>query len=410
MSAFLSIVVPVYNVAEYLASCVSSALAQDCGDIELILVDDGSSDGCAALCDKLALRDRERVRVIHKRNGGLADARNEGIALASAEYIAFLDADDFYFGGGCLARMISLLRRDIPDMLLFNYARFREGSPVSAGLINFPDVFFEGAAPGADSAAPPLSSSPPAGSPREAVTADDAFFSSPLPPYPAAPQEAERASLSRALKLTAAEGFCALVRAGAYRSSACFRAVRRELLEAPSPLRFEKGALSEDIEFSAALMKRAASVEVFDETLYGYRVRESSITKSVSAAHADDLIKIIGRLAADDDVPEGLEEAYRGYAAFQFCTLLINARLANERSRRELGASKKELPERGEYAAQKQALAERRRAVELQIKELSPLLKYAADSRSRAIKLCRSLLGLRATGALLTLYFKLFCK
>ena len=57
MSAFLSIVVPVYNVAEYLASCVSSALAQDCGDIELILVDDGSSDGCAALCDKLALRD-----------------------------------------------------------------------------------------------------------------------------------------------------------------------------------------------------------------------------------------------------------------------------------------------------------------------------------------------------------------
>lgn len=410
MPEFLSVIVPVYNVAEYLAGCVNSVLSQTGGETELVLVDDGSSDGSAALCDKLALRDEGRVRVIHKPNGGLADARNAGLALARGEYIAFLDADDFYFGGGRLERMLSLLRRDMPDMLLFNYARFRENSAVRAGLIAFPDIFFiNGKANGADSpAAAPQSRCVPDGS-REAVSASAEFFTAPLPPYIAAPQDAERASVAGALRLPAAEGFGPLVRAGAYLSSACFRAVRRELLEAPSPLRFEKGALSEDIEFSAALMKRAESIEVFDETLYGYRVRESSITKSVSDAHVDDLLKIISRLAADDDVPALLEEAYRGYAAFQFCTLLINARLAHERSGRELGASRKALTER-EYAERKKALAERRRAVELQIKELSPLLKYASDRRSKAIKLCRSLLGLRATGALLTLYFKLFCK
>ena len=89
----LSVVVPVYNVDAYLRVCVDSLLGQTFGDFELILVDDGSTDECAAICDEYVARD-ERVRVVHKENGGLSCARNAGMAVARAELLAFIDSDD----------------------------------------------------------------------------------------------------------------------------------------------------------------------------------------------------------------------------------------------------------------------------------------------------------------------------
>ena len=89
----ISVIVPIYNVEHWLAPCVDSLLAQDFTDYELILVDDGSPDRCPALCDAYAEKD-ERIRVIHKPNGGLSDARNSGIAVAKGTYIAFVDSDD----------------------------------------------------------------------------------------------------------------------------------------------------------------------------------------------------------------------------------------------------------------------------------------------------------------------------
>ena len=94
---FFSIIVPVYKVEKYLNQCVSSILEQDFKDFELILVDDGSPDGCPAICDELAITD-ERIKVIHKINGGLSDARNAGLAIASGDYVIFLDSDDFWEG------------------------------------------------------------------------------------------------------------------------------------------------------------------------------------------------------------------------------------------------------------------------------------------------------------------------
>lgn len=89
-----SVVIPVYGVEKYIHKCVDSVLKQSYGDIEVILVDDGSPDGCPAICDSYGARDA-RVRVIHKPNGGLSDARNAGIAAASGTYILLLDADDY---------------------------------------------------------------------------------------------------------------------------------------------------------------------------------------------------------------------------------------------------------------------------------------------------------------------------
>lgn len=90
----LSIIVPVYKVEQYIHKCVDSILNQTFTDFELILVDDGSPDNCGKICDEYAQRD-ERVRVIHKKNGGLSDARNFGLKEAKGKYISFIDSDDW---------------------------------------------------------------------------------------------------------------------------------------------------------------------------------------------------------------------------------------------------------------------------------------------------------------------------
>ena len=89
-----SIIVPIYRVEQYIERCVRSLREQTFGDIEIILVDDESPDACPALCDSYAKED-ERIRVIHKKNGGLSDARNAGLAIARGEYVIFVDSDDY---------------------------------------------------------------------------------------------------------------------------------------------------------------------------------------------------------------------------------------------------------------------------------------------------------------------------
>ena len=90
----ISIIVPVYKVEKYLDHCVSSLRNQSVHDIEIILVDDGSPDNCPTLCDAYAQQD-SRIKVIHKENGGVCSARNAGLDVASGEYIAFVDSDDY---------------------------------------------------------------------------------------------------------------------------------------------------------------------------------------------------------------------------------------------------------------------------------------------------------------------------
>ena len=91
----VSIVVPVYNVEDYLKYCVDSLINQSYKDIEIILVDDGSTDDSGRICDKYAQED-DRIRVLHIENGGLSNARNTGVKFASAEWIIFIDSDDYY--------------------------------------------------------------------------------------------------------------------------------------------------------------------------------------------------------------------------------------------------------------------------------------------------------------------------
>ena len=90
----ISIIVPVYNVEEYLPKCLDTILNQSFRDFEVILVNDGSKDNSGFICEKYAKKD-SRIRIIHKENGGLSSARNAGLDIAKGRYIGFIDSDDF---------------------------------------------------------------------------------------------------------------------------------------------------------------------------------------------------------------------------------------------------------------------------------------------------------------------------
>lgn len=92
-SPLISVIVPVYNVAEYLPECLDSIINQTYTNLEIILVDDGSTDECPKICDEYAEKDG-RIRVIHKKNGGLSDARNAGLDICTGEWVGFVDSDD----------------------------------------------------------------------------------------------------------------------------------------------------------------------------------------------------------------------------------------------------------------------------------------------------------------------------
>jgi len=93
-SDLISIIVPIHNVEKYLEECIKSLINQTYQNIEIILVEDGSPDNCGKICDEYAQKDA-RIKVIHKENGGLSDARNCGIEVATGKYITFVDSDDY---------------------------------------------------------------------------------------------------------------------------------------------------------------------------------------------------------------------------------------------------------------------------------------------------------------------------
>ena len=115
----ISIIVPIYNVEGYLDRCVKSLLEQTCSSLEILLVDDGSSDRCPEICDSWAKKD-SRIRVIHKLNGGLSDARNVGIEEAQGEYLLFVDSDDHIAEKACEV-LLKSAERNKADIVCCNF-------------------------------------------------------------------------------------------------------------------------------------------------------------------------------------------------------------------------------------------------------------------------------------------------
>ncbi|MBO5408376.1 MAG: glycosyltransferase family 2 protein [Clostridia bacterium] len=137
-----SVIVPVYNVEKYLGECVESVLAQTFPDFELILVDDGSTDTCPAICDNYQSQD-SRIRVIHQENKGLAGARQTGIRHAAGKFVLNLDSDDM-IEPDTLACAYRILIESNPDIISFAYRWVRENITIAITDDGLPEGIYEG--------------------------------------------------------------------------------------------------------------------------------------------------------------------------------------------------------------------------------------------------------------------------
>lgn len=267
----ISIIIPLYRVEDYLPQCVDGVLAQDYMDFELILVDDGSPDRCGTICDAYAARDG-RIKVIHKENGGLSDARNAGMALASGEYVVFLDSDDYWSDPGALGRIMTRVAKTGADILNYSYTKFLDDT----------------------------------GERQPYFTCTEAM--------PALSEIGAQLDW--------------LTERGLFIASACNKLIRRSLL---ADLPFRKGVYCEDIEWCARLLLKAASIDFIPEDFYQYRQRSGSIRHSVSGKFCTDLASaILSCLALCESAPVERREPLLRYTAFQFGTFLLNQAMADK--------------------------------------------------------------------------------
>ena len=285
----LSVIIPVYNVKPYLRQCVDSVLAQTYQDIEIILVDDGSTDGSGQLADELCSTPNSliacgvpeksgdfwgalsphRLKCVHKSNGGLSDARNAGLRVAIGEYVAFLDSDDVYLLNDGLEQLMALAQTEQPDVLLFQAV----------------DVY------------------------AHHQTVRKAY------------DEAWIAAHS------GMEVFYQLVRTQSFNMSACFQIIRRELLE-QHQIYFEKGLLSEDVDWSLRLWKYVQRVRAINLPMYGYQHREGSISTTYTIRNLRSYERIFAKFVQlyNDRVVDAHTELYwktvMGYLAQMYTSCL----------------------------------------------------------------------------------------
>ena len=146
MSVKVSVVVPIYNVENYLEECVESIRNQTLKEIEIILVDDGSPDNCPKMCDEFAEKD-VRIRVVHQQNGGLSSAYNKGIELATGETIAFVESDD-WIETDMYEKLYALYKKHNSDIIKCDFYRYNQfetpsSTPYPHGTANLKDIYAE---------------------------------------------------------------------------------------------------------------------------------------------------------------------------------------------------------------------------------------------------------------------------
>jgi len=317
----VSVIVPVYNVEEYLPQCVESIINQDCANKELVLVDDGSPDNCPNICDEYAEK-YDFIRVVHKENGGLSDARNAGIREATGDYVLFVDADDF-IEPGSISVIMEVAERSFPDVVFLEAQKyFPDGSTAPLG-----DGIKEDAVRGK----------------------------------------------------SAEEVLRFLGRSSKFPGSACTKLIKRELLS--DELLFEKGRLSEDIDWSIRLLLKAKSYDYCGAVYYNYRKqRAGSITNTAGLKSFRDVMYILKNWS---EKAKGETDANKRFIyatlAYEYSILVM---LYSKLSREDKKFHKKEL------------------------KELLWLLDWRRGARYSGVKKLCKLAGFGITSRLLRLYLK----
>lgn len=228
----LSIIVPVYNVQSYLEKCIQSILLQDYNNYELILVDDGSTDNSGEICDKYAFN--KKVKVYHKKNGGLSDTRNFGIKKSDGKYIMFVDSDDFLYNIHCLKKINDYIEESEADVIQYKMVYYYEKKNKYVFLKDLKE--FNG---------------------------------------------------------SVLEKISSLNENGQVSVSACDKIVKAEIIKNKN-IYFENDLLSEDIKWSYELYLNIDTLKIVNDNIYVYRQqRINSISTSKTKKNVCDLFKII---------------------------------------------------------------------------------------------------------------------
>jgi len=318
----ISIIVPVYNVEHYLKECVDSLIDQDYENKEIILVDDGSPDGCPAICDAYS-EQYDFIKTIHKENGGLSDARNTGLTHATGDYILFVDSDDF-IEKNSLSKIVETVTESQADVVFLEAKKYLpDGTTISLGN----------------------------GITKEGVqnkSYEDALrFISSCPKYPA---------------------------------SACTKLMKKSLFHNGS-LNFEKGLLSEDLDWCLKLLLKAKSFDYYGGNYYYYRQgRSDSITNKVGLKNFLDILYIIKKWIA-------LSEQVVDYERH-----LILSELAYEYPIEIAIYSKLSKADKKKYKSE--------------MKTMSWLLRYRKGFKYKIMNLIYKIFGIDFLGFLLKTYLK----
>ena len=262
----VSVIIPVYKVEKYLEQCVNSVLNQTYRNIELILVDDGSPDNCPAMCDAFAEQDT-RVKVVHKVNGGLSDARNVGLKEATGKYVVFIDSDDFWAYTNDLERLVNEVEKTPEcDFIGFNCCYYYEGSNKVVPWVEYHDEILQ--------------------------------------------------------TTTSAVCIEKLIESGVFPMSACMKLIKRGCIQ--GKIEFIRGVYSEDIPWFIELLKKSDKCRFINQYVYMYRKGvATSISGSFAYKKYNDLFKLLrdGIEINKKECSGKVQDALFSFWAYELCIL-----------------------------------------------------------------------------------------
>ena len=264
---FFSVIIPIYNVEEYLCECIESILGQSYKNYEIILVDDGSKDKSGEICDGYSRKYPNTVKVLHKPNGGQSDARNMGMESAVGDYIVYIDSDDFIISADFLKDVHDEIEECDSDIVLYKFQKYRDGrlenctfslSGINA-IENGDELLFE------------------------------------------------------------------LVRRDAYYGMAWIKAFRRDIATKNQVI-FDTNLSCEDMDWYFALLLHADKVSAIDKPYIAYRQRGGSITTTQKLKNLTDFIYILEKrrdIILQADISETKRNALMGALAKYYSNLLV---------------------------------------------------------------------------------------
>ena len=273
----ISVVVPVYNCEKYIENCISSVLNQTYTNLELILIDDGSTDKSGFICEEYSKKDT-RVKVLHQLNSGASSARNKGIITATGEYIAFLDSDDYWRKKDFLQKVVDRLALYNPDVLNFNYCKVKDG-------IESPPYFIL----------------------NEAVIQNEC-------------------------KKDSVDFIC---KNDIWIACAWNKIINRKLFQLYDMF-FLEGVTAEDVEWSAKLALYAESFDYLDEVGVGYVQRINSVSGYITTEKIECLLEniyIVEKIA--NEIDKRKQELIRKYLSYQVAALYYDIASIEDRNIRK---------------------------------------------------------------------------